>query len=282
MNEKLIELLKQLVKKEAIEPLKRYNKKYLKKLNNNDNIPIETVNLFKQSIQTINNTKKLLKFQYIVDAATLIRSAMEKIAMGMMIYFDSETYNEFKDLTRCGKGELTRPTKLLDNFKSRLNEINISIFEDFTDEEISMLFDEIYEKLCFYTHSSIVVSLMIEVDKNNDNDIFTAYFYLMVYFLELLLYYCIKHLNNDKEEHIDLMCLMLGSSLLFVKLDKNKMTEEYLEKYYKYLYLDVNKKYTNKYTDIINMIQGKLTDLQIEDENTTKRITEYFDELLNK
>ncbi len=88
MDEKFIKVLKQLVKKEAFEPLKKYNKKYLKKLNNNDNIPIETVNLFKQSIQTINNIKKLLKSQCIVDGATLIRSAMEKIAMGMMIYFD--------------------------------------------------------------------------------------------------------------------------------------------------------------------------------------------------
>ena len=104
----------------------------------------------------------------------------------------------------------------------------------------------------------------------------------MVYFLELLLYYCIKHLNNDEEEHIDLMCLMLGSSLLFVNLDKNKMTEEYLEKYYKYLYLDINKKYTNKYTDIINNIKEKLTDLQIENEKMSDKIIDDFEELLNK
>ena len=191
-----IEILEQIVFENATRPLRKTNKKYLEKLNQDkSDIAIETINLLHQSNNTILNVNKLLKQGEIVDSATLMRSSMEKIMMGMMIYFDKDnTYEEFKNLKLCGKTDNTRPTKVLEKFKLKIKEINSFVFGEFTDEELSMLLDETYEKLCLYTHSSIVVSMMIEVNKNNDEDLFIAFFYQMVDYLELLLYCCLKYL----------------------------------------------------------------------------------------
>ena len=168
-----VKILQDLVNKEAIKPLKRYIKKYLKLLEINCRISIETTNLLKQASNTLQSVDRLLKSGEIVDSATLMRSSMEKIMMAMMIYFDKDnTYEEFKNLKLCGRTDNTRPTRVLENFKLKIKEINPFVFNEFEDEDLSVLLDEMYEKLCLYTHSSIVVSMMIEVDKNNDEDLF--------------------------------------------------------------------------------------------------------------
>lgn len=175
MEEKDLILVEQLVKNNFVKPMRRYIKKYLEQLSVTDNISIETINLLNQANNTINNVYKLLKKNDIVDSATLMRSCMEKIMMAMMIYFDpKDTFEEFKDLEKCGRSKNTRPTAILDNFK--LKGINPVLFEEFEDDELQLLLEETYEKLCLYTHSSIVVSMMIEVNKNKDEDLFALYF----------------------------------------------------------------------------------------------------------
>ena len=197
MEESAIEILQNLVIKEATRPLARYIKKYLKLLKGNK-VCIETTNLLQQSSNTLQSVDKLLKNGEIVDSATLMRSSMEKIMMAMMIYFDPlETYEDFKNIEKCGKTVNTRPTNIVNKFKSKIKEINFSIYGDFTDEEISMLLDETYEKLCLYTHSSVAVSMMIEVNRNNDEDLFVAFFYLISDFLRILLYCCLKYFKSN-------------------------------------------------------------------------------------
>lgn len=265
MNKENIEIIQKLINKEAIFPLKRYIKKYLKSfnLNDNENICIETVNLLYQANYSIQNTYKLLKSGQIVDAATLMRSIMEKTMMAMMIYFEPETtYNEFISLKKCGKINYTKPTAVLNNFRLHLKEISPFLFEDFSDDELKLLLEETYEKLCLYTHSSVAVSMMIEVNKNNDNDLFIAFFYLIVYFLEILLYCCLKFLNNDKEDHIDFVCLILGMFFLFIKVDKNKLNNEYLEKYKFYLHWDLNNHFGDKYKDLLINMKNDMQELQ--------------------
>lgn len=195
--------LENIVSKESIKPLKRYIKKYLNSLKNNNKVAVETINLLEQSNCTIQNIFKLLKCNELVDSATLIRSSMEKIMMAMMIYFDPDnTYKEFKCLKKCGKGEDTKPSTILKKFGTKLKEINPILFGELSDEEIKTLLEEIYDKMCLYTHSSIVVSLMIEIKKNRDEELFIAFFYQIVYFLELLLYCCLKFINGDKKQHV--------------------------------------------------------------------------------
>ena len=279
-----IEILEQIVFENATRPLRKTNKKYLKNLNQDkSDIAIETINLLHQSNNTILNVSKLLKQGEIVDSATLMRSSMEKIMMAMMIYFDKDnTYEEFKNLNLCGKTDNTRPTKVLDNFKLKIKEINSFVFGDFTDEELSMLLDETYEKLCLYTHSSIVVSMMIEVNKNNDEDLFIAFFYQMADFLELLLYCCLKYLCKDKKDHIDMICLVLGWGLHFVRIDKEKLNPDYINKYKEYLYWDINSHFNDKYNDILEKIKIDSKELNEDINNNKEKINEYFTNLLIK
>jgi len=279
-----IEILEQIVLENATRPLRKTNKKYLKKLNQDkSDIAIETINLLHQSSNTILNVNKLLKQGEIVDSATLMRSSMEKIMMAMMIYFDKDnTYEEFKNLNLCGKTDNTRPTKVLDNFKLKIKEINSFVFGDFTDEELSMLLDETYEKLCLYTHSSIVVSIMIEVNKNNDEDLFIAFFYQMVDFLELLLYCCLKYLCKDEKDHIDMICLVLGWGLHFVRIDTKKLNPDYISKYKEYLYWDINSHFNDKYNDILEKIKIDSKELNEDINNNKEKINEYFTNLLIK
>lgn len=270
--------LENIVEKKSIKPLKRYIKKYLKILENNDKkVSIETMNLLKQANYTIQNISKLLKCNELVDSATLMRSSVEKIMMAMMIYFDPEnTYKEFKSLKKCGKGEYTKPNIILKNFETKLKEINPFLFGELTDEEVKMLLEEIYEKMCLYTHSSIAVSLMIEIKKNKDEDLFIAFFYQIIYFLELLLYCCLKFLVKDNKEHIDLLCLFIAWGLPFYKIDKNKLNKEYISKYKRFIYLDINKHFNDKYSGIIRQINVDLTDLKNEMIENQDLINNYF------
>ena len=279
-----IEILEQIVFENATRPLRKTNKKYLEKLNQDkSDIAIETINLLHQSNNTILNVNKLLKQGEIVDSATLMRSSMEKIMMGMMIYFDKDnTYEEFKNLKLCGKTDNTRPTKVLEKFKLKIKEINSFVFGEFTDEELSMLLDETYEKLCLYTHSSIVVSMMIEVNKNNDEDLFIAFFYQMVDFLELLLYCCLKYLCKDEKDHIDIICLFLGWGLHFVRIDKEKLNPDYINKYKEYLYWDINSHFNDKYNDILEKIKIDSKELNKDIDNNKEKINEYLTNLLIK
>ncbi len=279
-----IDILEQIVIENATRPLRRANKKYLKKLNQyKSDVAIETINLLHQANNTILNVNKLLEQGEIVDSATLMRSSMEKIMMAMMIYFDkNNTYEEFKNLKLCGRTDNTRPTKVLENFKLKIKEINPFVFNDFEDEELSTLLDEMYEKLCLYTHSSIVVSMMIEVNKNNDEDLFIAFFYQMVDFLELLLYCCLKYLCKDKKDHIDMICLVLGWGLHFVRIDKEKLNPDYINKYKEYLYWDINSHFNDKYNDILEKIKIESKELNKDISDNKEKINEYFTNLLIK
>lgn len=283
MEEKDLIFVEQLVKNNFIKPMRRYIKKYLKQLAVTDNISIETINLLHQANNTINNVYKLLRKNDIVDSATLMRSCMEKIMMAMMIYFDpTDTFEEFKDLEKCGRSKNTRPTAILGNFKFKLKEINPVLFEEFDDAELQLLLEETYEKLCLYTHSSIVVSMMIEVTKNKDEDLFALYFYQIAYFLEILIYSSLKNLTNDNKNHIDAFCIFMGFSLLYSRVDKNKLTEDYTNKYKDYLYWEINKHFADKYKDVVEKTKTNWSKLQQEINENKEVVGNYIMNLLNK
>lgn len=283
MEEKDLILVEQLVKNNFVKPMRRYIKKYLEQLSVTDNISIETINLLHQANNTINNVYKLLKKNDIVDFATLMRSCMEKIMMAMMIYFDpKDTFEEFKDLEKCGRSKNTRPTAILDNFKFKLKGINPVLFEEFEDDELQLLLEETYEKLCLYTHSSIVVSMMIEVNKNNDEDLFALYFYQIAYFLEILIYSSLKYLTNDNKDHIDAFCIFMGFTLLCSRVDKNKLTEDYTNKYKDYLHWEINEHFTDKYKDEVEKLKNDWSNLQQEINENKEEVGNYIMNLSKK
>lgn len=283
MEEKNMIFVEQLVKTNFVKPMRRYIKKYLKNLSVTEDVSIETINLLQQANNTINNVYKLLRKNDIVDSATLMRSCMEKIMMAMMIYFDpTDTFEEFKDLEKCGKSKNTRPTAILNNFKSKLKEINPVLFEEFEDDELQSLLEETYEKLCLYTHSSIVVSMMIEVNKNNDEDLFALYFYQIAYFLEILIYSSLKYLTNDNKDHIDAFCIFMGFTLLCSKVDKNKLTEDYTNKYKDCLHWEINEHFTDKYKDEVEKLKNNWSNLQQEINENKEVVGNYIMNLSKK
>ena len=283
MEEKNMIFVEQLVKTNFVKPMRRYIKKYLKNLSVTEDVSIETINLLHQANNTINNVYKLLRKNDIVDSATLMRSCMEKIMMAMMIYFDpKDTFEEFKDLEKCGRSKNTRPTAILDNFKFKLKEINSVLFEEFEDDELQLLLEETYEKLCLYTHSSIVVSMMIEVNKNNDEDLFALYFYQIAYFLEILIYSSLKYLTNDNKDHIDAFCIFMGFTLLCSRVDKNKLTEDYTNKYKNYLHWEINEHFADKYKDEVEKMKNDWSNLQQEINENKEVVGNYIMNLLKK
>lgn len=283
MEEKNIIFVEQLVKTNFVKPMRRYIKKYLKNLSVTEDVSIETINLLQQANNTINNVYKLLRKKDLVDSATLMRSCMEKIMMAMMIFFDpTETFEEFKNLEKCGKSKNTRPTAILNNFKSKLKEINPVLFEEFEDDELQSLLEETYEKLCLYTHSSIVVSMMIEVNKNNDEDLFALYFYLIAYFLEILIYSSLIYLTNDNKDHIDAFCIFMGFTLLCSRVDKNKLTEDYTNKYKDYLHWKINEHFTDKYKDEVEKLKNDWSNLQQEINENKEVVGNYIMNLSKK
>lgn len=283
MEEKNMIFVEQLVKTNFVKPMRRYIKKYLKNLSVTEDVSIETINLLQQANNTINNVYKLLRKKDLVDSATLMRSCMEKIMMAMMIFFDpTETFEEFKNLEKCGKSKNTRPTAILNNFKSKLKEINPVLFEEFEDDELQSLLEETYEKLCLYTHSSIVVSMMIEVNKNNDEDLFALYFYLIAYFLEILIYSSLIYLTNDNKDHIDAFCIFMGFTLLCSRVDKNKLTEDYTNKYKDYLHWEINEHFTDKYKDEVEKLKNDWSNLQQEINENKEVVGNYIMNLSKK
>ena len=274
---------KNMIKTNFVKPMRRYIKKYLKNLSVTEDVSIETINLLQQANNTINNVYKLLRKKDLVDSATLMRSCMEKIMMAMMIFFDpTETFEEFKNLEKCGKSKNTRPTAILNNFKSKLKEINPVLFEEFEDDELQSLLEETYEKLCLYTHSSIVVSMMIEVNKNNDEDLFALYFYLIAYFLEILIYSSLIYLTNDNKDHIDAFCIFMGFTLLCSRVDKNKLTEDYTNKYKDYLHWEINEHFTDKYKDEVEKLKNDWSNLQQEINENKEVVGNYIMNLSKK
>ena len=247
-----------------IKSLRNINNKFLNNLSsNNGTCTIETVNLLQQANKTIINVNKLLKDNEIVDSATLMRSCIEKIAMAMMIYFDPEnTYEEFKKMKSCGKTENTRPGNLVRKFSGKLNEISPLMFDEFSSKELCEMLNESYEKLCLYTHSSLAVSLMIEIDKNDDADLFIVFFYQMLVFLEILLYCCLKYLCNDKKEHIRIITnVLINCGLAFSKINQAKFNPEYLSKYKEYLYWDINYDFNDRYKNLLEKFKEDLNEL---------------------
>jgi hypothetical protein len=105
------------------------------------------------------------------------------------------------------------------------------------------LLKEFYDKLCLYTHSTVVVNAMVEVELNNDEDLFISIIKINLYLLEILIYVCLKYLSKDNENKIDFTYAIFGMFLMLSRIDKDKYSEDYLKKYNDLLYPEINSEY---------------------------------------
>lgn len=278
--------LKDKVKKKCrykcIIPLRKNNRENLEKLynNKNDKLPIESVNLLNQVYITIKNIHKLIKSKSLVDSNTLIRSAFENLVMGMMIYFDKDVYSEFKKLgLKEEERNYTKQQKLRNMFKSKLKIIDMEIFGNISNRKLQEMLDEYYEKLCLFTHSTLIVNEMVEVSLNSDEDFFLVISKQNVNFLEILLNCCLKYLSNDKKNNIRYEYLFISWIIFFDDLDKQKYNKEYLNKYKTLLYEEINQEYLNKNNKKIDLLKSEAKELENLIKNNPNVIIELLENL---
>ena len=122
----------------------------------------ETISLLKQAHQTLINVDYNLKCYNLVDANTLLRSSFEYTMMAMMIQFDENVYNEFTTLGI--ERDKTRVCEIIDKFRTHMNEICEPAFKDINRKEKLSMLTELYDKMCNFTHSTLIVSTVIEIN----------------------------------------------------------------------------------------------------------------------
>ena len=282
-KDKLVEL-KELARKKCktkfVNVMRRYVNKFFKDLENDKEFKRpETVNLLNQTRKTLKNVYKFIKNKEVVDANSLLRSAFENLIMGMMINESEDTYKEFinlsiDDTTR----KLTKPQKLRNDFRKVLRKLDGDLFVEMSNKNLKDLLDEFYDKMCLFTHSTIVVNAMIEIEKDDDLDIYVIALKQNTYFVEMLLYLCLKYLCNYDKDPINITYVVLGWYVLISDVPKEKVTPEKMEKLNKLLYADFNKEYLEKNKENVDFLTEEAKKLQ---EDIQKNPTGFV-ELLTK
>lgn len=266
-KDKLVEL-KELARKKCktkfVNVMRRYINKFFKELDNDKQFKRpETINLLNQTRKTLKNVHKFINSKEVVDANSLLRSAFENIIMGMMINENENTYKEFINLSIDDKTrQYTKPQKLRNDFRKVLRKLDGDLFMEMSNRNLKDMLDEFYDKMCLFTHSTIVVNAMIEIEKDDDLDIYVIALKQNAYFVEMLLYLCLKYLCNYKKDPIDSTYIALGWYVLISDAPKEKVTPEKMERLNKLLYADFNREYLEKNKKNVDFLTEEVKKLQ--------------------
>ncbi len=210
------------------------------------------------------------------------------MAMAVLINSDDENiYKEFKDIDICGSpvADYTRVFQILKRFSLKLKIFCPELFNDFSDKNVIELIENLYKDLSNYVHSSIFVSLEVEIKNNNDQNLFKNFYILLAYFIELLLYISLESFEEKKGEgKVDVFCLFLGCNIIinntfhidnyeqrvkkYIEIIENYYTDEYKHK------LEKNK---NKILNYFNDSEINISE-EINIEDLKKIINEYVEE----
>ena len=222
----------------------------------------ETISLLKQAHETLINVEYNLNIYNLVDANTLLRSSFEYIMMAMMIQFDENVYNEFTTLGI--ERDKTRVCEIIDKFRTHMNEISEKAFKDINRKEKLSMLTELYDKLCNFTHSTLIVSTMIEINSKKEKEIFQLLMYQNYYFLKMLLFLCLKYFTNDNVYYLELR--NVGFTYLFLMVNINSKLKEYkidFSKYNDLLYYDKNDKYLEIDKESMEKLSFELNELKV-------------------
>lgn len=263
--DKLVELKEIVVKKvknKAIKPMRAYNKNTIIKLYNNHNVKIETVNLLKQCNMTLKNIHKLIKDKSIIDANTLLRSCFENLTMAMVVNDDDAVYKEFINLNITDQTRSkTKPQHIRNEFRKVLKSTNLDLINNISNTQLKKMFDEFYDKSCLFTHSTLIVNSVVETQKNNLDDVYIFAIKLNTYFLEILLYICLKHLNKSTK-YINFTYILIGFFVLLSEINKDKLNQNNIKKIQDFCFFDLNKEYFNKSQKEVNIVKEQVMELQ--------------------
>lgn len=267
------------IKRKVIKPIKDGNKENIKRIKNNKKINHqETIGLLLQTYETLNNAENNLNNYRIVDACVLMRSAFEYIAMGMVIQFDEDTFAEFKKLG-LEERDKTRIIKILNMLKKHMNEISNNFYSEISQKNKGELLQEMYDKLCNFTHSSLIVSTIVEIDDDNEKKILRLSLLQSLYFLESLLFFSLKYFTGDDKHYIEWENVWLSSLLTNAKLGYiARINNIDFSRYDDFLYYKENEDYLNK-----NKKSKEKTRMQYNEiSNYIKDNTDNFTEILKR
>ena len=244
----LKELARKKCKVRFVRVMRRLINKFLRDLENNNKCKrVETINLLMQANKTLKNVYKHTNNYEIVDACILLRSTFENVIIGMMINESDNVYNEFIDLSIDDTNrKYTKPQKLRNDFRRVLRKLDGDYFVDISNKNLKDMLDEFYDKLCSFAHSTLIVNAMIEIEKDDDLDIYVVFLKQYAYFVEYLLYLCLKKLCNCKSDSVDIMYAIVGCYILISDIPKEKMTQEKADKLKVLLHEEFNKEYFEK------------------------------------
>lgn len=253
--------------------------RFINHLSNNKTIKAETINLLSQSKDTLKNVHKLIKNKSIVDANALLRLCFENIIMGMMINFDENVYKEFIDLSITDANrKYTKPQYLRNHFKKILKELDDDLFGDVSKRKLGEILDELYNKLCLSTHSTLIVSAIVELKNEENVDINILALKIDSYFLELVLYLCLKYLNNSQTKTFDNKYIIIGMFVLFADIKIENFNVKNTETLKTKLHYNVNKESLDKNKDDIESLivyfNQLISELQLNPTIITKILVE--------
>ena len=233
----------------------------------------ETISLLKQAHKTLINVDYNLKSYNLVDANTLLRSSFEYIMMAMMIQFDENVYNEFTTLGI--ERDKTRICEIIDKFRTHMNEICEPAFKDLNRKEKLSMLTELYDKMCNFTHSTLIVSTVIEINSPKEKEIFQLLIYQNYHFLKMLLFVCLKYFTNDNKHYLELGSV--GFTYLFLLANISNKIQEYkidFSKYNDLLYYDKNVKYFKKDKKETEKLNVEINEFKEEVQNNPEKFYE--------
>lgn len=283
-KDKLVEL-KELARKKSkrkyVQVMRRYTNKFINELELDKNIKRETVNLLRQTRKTLKNVHKFINKEQIVDSICLLRGAFENLIMGMMINESDNVYNEFKNLSIDDTTrKYTKQQKLRNDFRKVLRKLDGDLFVDVSQKNLKDMLDEFYDKMCLFTHSTLIVNAMIEIEKDGDLDIYKIVLKQNIYFVESLLYLCLKYLCKYKKDPIDITYVLLGWYVLISDIPREKLTPKKLDKFNKLLYSDFNKEYFDKNKEGIDSLSKEVNKLHEDIKNNPIGFIELLEKIV--
>lgn len=272
------------IKKKIIDPINNGLRHNIGVLKSNKNTKYsETIYLLSQAYKSLSNAECLLKTGSIVDSCSLLRSSFEYMMLGFNIQFNDNTYKEFINLTISDKDrDNTKPSRLITEFRKHLNKFSADLFKNINREEKKQMLQELYDKMCFFTHGSLMVTSVSSIEKHKIKEIYILLSKINIYIMKLILELGLAYLNNDSKYQISGDSLYLGYLITVIKISEliNSCKED-MTMINSYLHLDKNSEYLDKtikeskdLKDIFNQHQEYM-------ENNPNQLIEMFKEFLS-
>ncbi len=256
---------------------------YLNIISKNKDIRIETINLLIQAHSTLKNVNTFIYKKEVVDANSLLRSAFENIIMGMIINNHEETYKEFINLSINEETrKYTKQQKLRNKFRKVLKNIKTDIFNEINSRKIRDMLNEYYDKLCLFTHSTLIVNAIAELNKNNCITLYVFALKINYYFLLIVYYLCLRMLTKYYDSEIDFNYAWLGIFVLMSDINKEELTEENVNRLKSILYFEINKKYVENSRNEIEGLKREMNELNKEIESNPLIIAEILQKVMDE